>query len=944
MKGTMRKYLALLIVFAMILSVNLGAFADVLTSEELQEVSVESPNDNDTPKEDDESKESYDELTPAKDPITDPNALPPGTVSAIKTARWVDYANRIAEINLNVEGMPIISGSDVILVMDVSGSMGPPYSNRIDTAQDASIEFIDELLGNGNPANNRVAFIPFEGDDGGAGSDEVANTTNGSVNFSYDTDLLEAHVNATVTGGGTNYSAALQKAINYANSRLPGEESRPLYVVFMSDGAPGSNGNSANDTNWNGTTQASTLMGSSYNATIYTVGIQLTGTGTRALENISSTADGVKLYQSVSDMDDLSPVLTTIVGQIKKAGTLASFKDYISEYFNYYNIAPYDDGDGIYDPSDESVNITVGDILEEAKTFKIYVQLKSEYWTVDQDYPTNNDIKLNYIDVDGNPAEKDKDEIGHPEVSVGYGTIKIKYVLVNSDGEYIDGVDGVEVGEAYRVFVPTTNYFQNFEFNGSTQLEVEETYSVVANVPVGYSLYSGETSTKIQELTTENRNATVEFKVVESPMYTVTVNYVEVDEEGNFVANISTSSESKAYGASYDVSKVDPTGFTFYSTTGDAVTGTVDGNKEVTHNYTRNEEETPSLSISKSANRNNYTRVGEKITYTITVKNTGNVTLTEIEVRDPMIELVGPDGDTNGNGKLDVGETWRYTGTYLITRADINSGKVLNIASVDTAETNPTTDSETIWLSTPDPVDPPDDDDDDDEIIEEPIPEGIPELNKVDHFQYIQGYPDNTVRPEGLITREEVAAVFYRLLAVGYRESIWTLDESFSDVASTKWSLKHIATLANGGIIEGYPDGSFRPGNFITRAELATIASRFDNLSPFESNSFSDIAGHWANRFINSSSVKGWVNGYPDGTFKPDQYITRAEFVTLVNNVLERRVHAENILPEARSFPDLPETKWYYEAMQEAIDSHKYLRLEDTYEEWIEIYYPILDM
>lgn len=234
--------------------------------------------------------------------------------------------------------------------------------------------------------------------------------------------------------------------------------------------------------------------------------------------------------------------------------------------------------------------------------------------------------------------------------------------------------------------------------------------------------------------------------------------------------------------------------------------------------------------------------------------------------------------------------------------------------------------------------------DDDDEVvtIDELVPLAI--LNMKDHIQYIQGYPNNTVRPEGLITREEVAAVFYRLLDAGYRSSIWTIDESFPDVSSNRWSIRHIATLANGKIINGYPDLSFKPGNFITRAELATIASKFDKLTPSQSNLFSDIEGHWANKYINSAATKGWVNGYPDGTFKPDQYVTRAEFVTLVNNVLERRVHKDNILPEAKAFPDLRDTMWYYEAMQEAINSHLYLRLKDSYENWTEIYYPKLDM
>ncbi|NLL82080.1 MAG: S-layer homology domain-containing protein [Tissierellia bacterium] len=232
--------------------------------------------------------------------------------------------------------------------------------------------------------------------------------------------------------------------------------------------------------------------------------------------------------------------------------------------------------------------------------------------------------------------------------------------------------------------------------------------------------------------------------------------------------------------------------------------------------------------------------------------------------------------------------------------------------------------------------------DDEVEILQELIPEGA--LNKEDHFQYIQGYPDGTVRPGGLITREEVAAVFYRLLDSEYRASIWTQTEDFPDVDSNRWSLRHIATLANGSIVEGYPDGNFKPGNYITRAELATIASKFDKLAPSTSNKFSDIEGHWAINYINSAAIKGWVNGYPDYTFKPDQYITRAEFVTLVNNVLEREVHKENILAEAKEFPDLLEDMWYYEDMVEATNSHHYLRLEDNSELWTEIYYPELDL
>ncbi len=368
------------------------------------------------------------------------------------------------------------------------------------------------------------------------------------------------------------------------------------------------------------------------------------------------------------------------------------------------------------------------------------------------------------------------------------------------------------------------------------------------------------------------------------------------------------------------------------------------------------EEETPlgqtaKLKVEKSADKAEFSATGEKITYTYVVTNTGNVTISgPFLLEDDKIA----DIDTSSAPvELAPGESFTVTAEYLVTQADMTAGKVINLVTAtgilrdEYQEENLVTATDTVTVpkkpssgggggggggggTT--------------ETIDEEIPEALPELNREDHFQYIQGYPDNTVRPEGRVTREEVTAVFYRLLANDYRDSIKTLTQGFNDVNATRWSNKHIATLANGKIVEGYPDGSFKPGYFITRAELATIASRFDNLSPFESNSFSDIDGHWANKYINSSAQKGWVNGYPDGSFKPDQYITRAEFVTLVNNVLERRVRKENILETARMFPDLVEGKWYYEAMQEAINSHLYTRTEDTFELWEEVFYPQLDM
>lgn len=219
-------------------------------------------------------------------------------------------------------------------------------------------------------------------------------------------------------------------------------------------------------------------------------------------------------------------------------------------------------------------------------------------------------------------------------------------------------------------------------------------------------------------------------------------------------------------------------------------------------------------------------------------------------------------------------------------------------------------------------------------ILDAKIPAGfIP-----DHIAYIQGYPDNTIRPEGNVTREEVAAALFRLLDPTYRDTIQTTSSTFSDIERTRWSVEHIGTLSTGKIIEGYPDGTFKPSNYITRAELAAMASRFDKLSSSDTNKFSDIDGNWAAEYINSAAQKGWITGYSDGTFKPDQYVSRAEFVTFVNNALNRKVNAENILSDAKQFSDLKKGTWYYEAIQEAANSHLYETSTDKIEKWTKIY------
>lgn len=212
-----------------------------------------------------------------------------------------------------------------------------------------------------------------------------------------------------------------------------------------------------------------------------------------------------------------------------------------------------------------------------------------------------------------------------------------------------------------------------------------------------------------------------------------------------------------------------------------------------------------------------------------------------------------------------------------------------------------------------------------------------PELEKGDHFAYIVGYEDGTVRPENNITRAEVATIFFRLLTEESREAYYSEVNAFTDVSDGDWYNNAISTLVNADIITGYTDGSFRPDAYITRAELAAIASRFDDISGGETR-LTDIDGHWAEDLISSAYNKGWVDGYPDGSFRPDQNITRAEVMTLVNRVLERAVDQDGMLDDMVTWSDNQPSSWYYEAVQEATNSHDYSRDEgETLETWTEI-------
>lgn len=215
----------------------------------------------------------------------------------------------------------------------------------------------------------------------------------------------------------------------------------------------------------------------------------------------------------------------------------------------------------------------------------------------------------------------------------------------------------------------------------------------------------------------------------------------------------------------------------------------------------------------------------------------------------------------------------------------------------------------------------------------------VPEtLNSDNHFAYIVGYEDGTVRPNANISRAEVAAIFFRLLKDDVRDDNLTANSVFTDVAFGKWYNKSISTMAKIGIVKGRTADTFVPNAPITRAEFAAICSRFDRSDVEVRSNFNDISGHWAENEIRRAASLGWIQGYTDGSFKPDQNITRAEAASMINRMLHRLPETvEDLLDGMIQWPDNQPSDWYYINMQEATNSHDFKQKGEINEHWTKL-------
>ena len=358
------------------------------------------------------------------------------------------------------------------------------------------------------------------------------------------------------------------------------------------------------------------------------------------------------------------------------------------------------------------------------------------------------------------------------------------------------------------------------------------------------------------------------------------------------------------------------------------------------YTYTFTTTKAPSLSVTKTVNKTSVT-VGDTVKYTITVKNTGNVDLTNVLITEnfggDFSKITNVTGAAKADtfkgfviGELKAGETKEITFSYKTTKRETLTNSVvasaLNPANPDGGTVTGSAKSPDVTVQS-EPI--------------TPVGPSKPQLNYEDHYAYVVGYPDGLVHPERNITRAEVATIFFRMLLDESREYFWAQENDFSDVAETDWFNNAVSTLANAQLINGYPDGSYRPNANITRAEFATIAIRFflDENVEIEENNLSDVKGHWAEANINLAYALELINGYPDGTFRPDQKITRAEAMAIVNRVLKRAPEKDHLLKDMIEWPDnLNTAAWYYADVQEATNSHKFhMDKEEEYEIWTEL-------
>lgn len=534
------------------------------------------------------------------------------------------------------------------------------------------------------------------------------------------------------------------------------------------------------------------------------------------------------------------------------------------------------------------------------------------------------------------------------------GTLTVsKLVEGGQSGEYTfsitfngDETENFTLNKANR-------YTAVFEKTPGTTWTVEETSALDTGWTVSVNGQAGDTASGVFE---SGVTSAVTFTNSAPGSLTVKKTAEGSDEKFSFTLSYGgttesfelASGESKNFtglpaGTEYTVTENSGEGWR--ATVGGLETNTVSGRitagAETTLEFVNTPVE-PRLTVAKTASAESL-EAGETVDFTITVTNAGEGPLSDITLTDLFEggagELVfaglpegvsrNPDGNFAIAG-LAPGESVEIKSAYTALEED--EGKTLtNSAAAKSSGGASGEDKVSVEVEDGGRYVPPSDKPVHDTPAENAVP---PMLNGEDHFAYVIGYDDGTVRPEGQITRAEVAAIIFRLLDPEVRDENLTAENSFEDVGEGDWYNTAVSTLVKLGIISGRSDTSFDPDAPITRAEFATLFARFDESGTEPAGGFSDLSGHWARESVGRAAALGWIDGYEDGSFRPDNRITRAEAMTMVNRVLNRNpAEEEDLLPDMRVWSDNQPGSWYYFAVQEATNSHEYTR-PDSHEDW----------
>ncbi|MBD5149284.1 MAG: hypothetical protein HDT18_02640 [Oscillibacter sp.] len=483
----------------------------------------------------------------------------------------------------------------------------------------------------------------------------------------------------------------------------------------------------------------------------------------------------------------------------------------------------------------------------------------------------------------------------------------------------------------------TLSYTVNHVVNGDVRDSFTETATVQVLQPDTIARnealeadqnYTGyvKTGTNPAEVPAQIDNGATIYVIYARDGFDYTVNYLDTDGEV-----IRTAKTAKAEFESVVTSEsevVEIAGYVFHHADKDSITIDVVAAANVINLY---------YAVDRNNNGVDDSEEYRTITYTDGVDTTvvfADVVITEVNGQKLL------DGDATPTIADPVRAGYVFTGWAPAVTARIN-GDAIYVAQWNSdsviAPPDPTTPD---IPEPPTPLGPGPDDGIDIEDEEIPLANAVG-LNDTEHFAYIIGYEDDTVRPLNNITRAEAVTIFFRLMTDEYRAANWSTENSFSDVNVGNWYNNAVSTLLKAGALEHFAqDDAFLPNQAITRAEFASIAAGFvsDEITGEEVGDFSDTEGHWASLAIRKAVQAGWINGVGGNRFAPDETITRAEVMTMINRMLDRVPDAEHMLPTMKVWSDNPEGKWYYEAVQEATNGHEYERDEmGVVETWTEL-------